>query len=429
MCDSKDNTRSDRSSPDVIIPLVEPNLKYNIRGSYQPPGYTPDTKETLLFTGQEPSLENEEQKRATKRKSYVPVGFVLKRTDPLPSSSDSASSKRRSYMPRHHHGPLIKVDLKRPVTYTGDFLLPDVEKNAVVPSTTSKSRTIVGKSRSSSHRNKRSSLIINKPNPTLINLEAGVSIKSKVKAVDHSIIAKYKPDDPSFFLDPENMVIIRAVFCFITVGYIAWCLYYQHLSFFSSLLGYCYIGYFFYFLLSIAETLWFIDNRRTIMFPYQPEITEILFVCMSALAFVTPFIYWAFDFWVHIRTPSELSMIQVQDLTGVHLALFLVIPEIFLSRREVDKMFAVAPSIAIVAYQFLVWVQHYIFNWDWPFSLTSYFVNFLQLNMSPISLFIALLVSSLMTAACTMFVYICCWYRGRFQKIKLKKLEKGNNMT
>lgn len=193
--------------------------------------------------------------------------------------------------------------------------------------------------------------------------------------------------------------------------------------------GWCWVGYLLYFAISLAETLWFLDEQQQVMFPYQPEITEALFASTSALTFTVPAIYWAFTFWPYIRnliykTPFSLNMIEVQDLVGAHLPFFLIIPEIFISRRQVEKMFAVVPSIAILCYMGLVWMLHYQFGWDWPVGLSTFFVNYLQWDMSPISLFIAVMVAVLMTATSTIFVYWCCSLRGQLQKKKLELEEE-----
>lgn len=271
---------ADEIYPVVAAPITEPNLKLNPRGSYQPPGYKPASKDTLVSFGQPSSSSSnlglEEQsaadQRATKRRSYVPAGFVLHRPeypDPIVSaqlpktSADEKAEKekkRRSYMPpvrsnsTSHHGPLVKVDLKRPVTFTSGFSSIELAKRktlspthpaAAIPRTrTLFDKTRVAKSKrhsvNQSNNNRRSMVSPahkNNRNSTLINLEAGVSIISKAKAVNHTIVAKYKPDDPSFFLDPESMATIRAVFLLICCGYMGWCLYYQKWSFFISLTG------------------------------------------------------------------------------------------------------------------------------------------------------------------------------------------------
>jgi hypothetical protein len=180
---------------------------------------------------------------------------------------------------------------------------------------------------------------------------------------------------------------------------------------------------------SLVENLWYIDERQKVMFPYQPEIIEALFVSISALAFTTPVIYWTFSFWPYIsnlifKIPNSFDMIDVQNLVGVHFALFLIIPEIFLSRRYLEKMLAVVPSMAVIMYMFLVWLLHYYFSWDWPESLSVFFISYFQWDLSPISLFIAMLVTVLTTATSTIFVYWLCWWRDQLQKRKLEREEK-----
>ena len=263
---------ADSITPIISAPLVQPNLRYNNRNSYQPIGYKPLSKETLIsLSAIEPNSQSPLQsvtdpasgdRISTKRKSYLPVGFVLepiKKEDLKVEKSDNERERKgRSCMSLNvkSRQPLVKIDVKRPVSFAGDFSSLDPERRNT--KIMSRSSTFLDKSRiaasaskkkrfsSKSQKSKRNSM-----NPTLINLEAGLSITSKAKSINHSIVAKYTPDDPSYLLDPESMATLRAVFSIISAAYIGWCLYYQSKYFFANLVGWCWIGNFLYFLVCL----------------------------------------------------------------------------------------------------------------------------------------------------------------------------------
>lgn len=164
------------------------------------------------------------------------------------------------------------------------------------------------------------------------------------------------------------------------------------------------------------------------MFRFDRQISEILFSTTTSLSFVVPVVYWIFQYnslfrqLVNRNVPSPLGMIEIQELVGMHVPILMTIPEIYLSRKNIEKAYAMVPSLCFVLYLFLNWMLHYVFKWD--FYIPTFFNNYFLIDMIAVHLFLVVLIATIIPAVFTIGIYLVILSREKIQKNKLKKAQK-----
>ena len=186
------------------------------RNSYLPPGYVLEKpKDLIVDTRSRSTSSSTDNAKVRKTKHYKPPG-IHHRVDGTNTFSIDRYSKRKSFSTSPKRSSLNPYSTS-PTTKTQDIL--------------------------QSNRDQKKS----KGNSTLINLEAGLVVSRAKKGLDHTTVAKYMPDAPSYFIDAESYAYLRGFWMVITAGYLVWSIYYQRERYFISLVGWSWIGLFLYY--------------------------------------------------------------------------------------------------------------------------------------------------------------------------------------